>query len=80
MRQTLEKVKPSNSNIIKEERLAINALQIDTSIIILPSDKGNTSMVMDKLEYSEKLASLVVNGSYSKVKKKLTLKTERKLS
>lgn len=62
---------------MKEESLTINALQIDTSIIILLTDKGNTSMVM---EYSEKLASLVVNGSYSKVKKNLTLKTERKLS
>lgn len=46
---------------------------------MLPADNINASMVMDKLEYSEKLASLVGNGKY-KVKKDLILKTERKLS
>lgn len=47
---------------------------------MLPADNINASMVMDKLEYSEKLASLVGNGKYKKVKKDLILKTERKLS
>ena len=35
---------------------------------------------MDRLEYSIKLADLIGNGGYSKVKKDPTLKTERKLS
>ena len=35
---------------------------------------------MDRVEYSNKRADLIVNGSYCKVKKDPTLKTERKLS
>ena len=35
---------------------------------------------MDKVEYSKKLADLIGNGGYCKVKKVPTLKTERKLS
>lgn len=67
MRQILEKVKLPKLNITKEEYLAIKTLQDNTCIIILPTDKVNAIVVMDQLEYSEKLASLVENGS--KVKK-----------
>ena len=35
---------------------------------------------MDRLEYTHKLADLIGNGGYTKVKKDPTLKTERKLS
>ena len=37
-------------------------------------------MVMDRVEYSNKLADLIGNGGYCKVKKDPTLKTERKPS
>ena len=39
-------------------------------IIMLQADKGNAIIVMDKLEYSEKLVSLQRDGSYCKVKKR----------
>ena len=48
--------------------------------MILPADKGNATVVMDRLEYSNKLADLIGNGGYCKVKKDPTLKTKRKLS
>ena len=35
---------------------------------------------MDKIEYSNKLADLIGNGGYGKVKKDPTLNTETKLS
>ena len=35
---------------------------------------------MDRVEYSNKLADLISNGGYCRIKKDLTLKTERKLS
>ena len=73
--QALEK-----PNISKTERQALKSLQDDNSIIILPADKGNATVVMDSLEYFNKLADLIGNGGYYKVKKDLTLKTERKLS
>ena len=80
VRQVLEKSKPPNPNITNEERLAIKSLQCDESIIILPADKGNTTVVMDRVEYSNKLADLIENGGYCKVKKNPNLKTKRKLS
>lgn len=54
----------------------MKTIQNDTNSIILPSDKGNTTMVMDKLE-CQKVASLVVDGSYSKLK--MDLRPEMKL-
>ena len=62
------------------ERLAIKLLQDDNNIIILPADKGNATVVMDRVECSNKLVDLIGNGGYYKVKKYPTLKTERKLS
>ena len=49
-------------------------------MIILPPDKRNATVVMDKVEYSNKLADLIGKGDYCKVKTDPTLKTERKLS
>ncbi|XP_036358521.1 uncharacterized protein LOC115210451 [Octopus sinensis] len=80
VRQVLEKVKPLKPNITKEERFAIKGLQSDNSIIILPADKGNATVVINKSDYSEKLASLISDGSYCKEKKDPILKTKRKLS
>ena len=80
MRQTLKKSKPLKPNISKSERQAIKSLQDDNNIIILPEDKGNATVVLDRVEYSNKLADLIGNGGYCKVKKDPTLKTERKLS
>ena len=37
-------------------------------------------MVMDRVEYSNKLVNFIDNGGYCKVKKDPTLKMERKLS
>ena len=50
---------------------------------ILSSDpwtKGNTSVIMNKVEYPNKLVDLIGNSGYCKVKKGPTLKTEKKLS
>ena len=78
--QALEKSKPPKPNISKMEGQALKSLQDDKSIIILPADKGNATVELDRVEYSNKLADLIGNGGYCKVKKDPTLKTERKLS
>ena len=80
MRQILEKSKPPKPNITKEESLAIKSLQRDKNIIILSADKGIAIVVMDKAEYSNKMADLIASGGYCKVKRKSILKTEMKLS
>ena len=69
VRQALEKSKPPKPNISKTERQALKLLQDDNSIIIFPADKGNTTVVMDRVEYSNKLADLIGNGGYCKIKK-----------
>ena len=56
----------------------MKAQQSDTGIIVMLADKGNKMVVIENLEYSEKLANLV--GSQYKLKQDVTLKTERKLS
>ena len=80
MRHALEKSKLPKPNILKMERQAIKSLQDNNSIIILAADKGNATVVMDRVEYSNKLADLIGNGGYCKVKKDPTLKMERKPS
>ena len=78
VRQALEKSEPPKPNISKTERQALKSLQDDNNIIILPADKCNATVVMDRVEYSNKLADLIGNGGYCKVKKDPTLKTEKK--
>ena len=51
----------------------------NSRIIKLPADKGNATVVIDRVEYSKNLADLIGNDGYCKVKKDPTLKTERKL-
>lgn len=58
----------------------MKTFQTDASVIMLPADKGNVMVLMDKLEYSWKLTKLVGHGSYSNSTKDTTLKTGRKLS
>ena len=36
-------------------RLALKSLRNDASIVILPADKGNVTVVMDKKEYVSKM-------------------------
>ena len=62
MKQALKKSKPPKPNISKAERQAIKSLQDDNNIIILPADKGNATVVMDWVEYSNKLGNLIGNG------------------
>ena len=74
VRKALEKSKPHKPNISKSERLAIISIH-DDNIIILTADKGNATVVMDRVEYSKKLADLSGIGGYCKVKNDPTLKT-----
>lgn len=49
--EILERDKSRKSDITREGRLAVKTLQSDTNIIIVPAHKGNTSVLMYKLEY-----------------------------
>ena len=80
VRQALDKSKHPKPNISTAERLAIKSLQNDDNIIILPADKCNATVVIDRVEYPNVFADLIGNGCYYKVKKNPNLKTETKLS
>ena len=46
--------RPQKSNTSKEEREALRTLQTNDQIIILPADKGNATVILDKDEYERK--------------------------
>ena len=53
--------KPTKSNESPEEWKALNALRKDNSIIIIPADKGNKTVVLDRDLYLAKLEQRTSN-------------------
>ncbi|XP_072041057.1 uncharacterized protein [Amphiura filiformis] len=56
---TLKSSKVPEQNITKEERKAIKDLKKVEDIIILPADKGKSTVVLDKAEYEEKVTTML---------------------
>lgn len=50
-------------NLSAMEKEALEELQRDSSIIILPADKGRATVVMDKPEYNHKVQALLDDTS-----------------
>ena len=48
--------------------------------MILPADKGNVTVVLDKIQYEEKMRTLLGNPVYRKINKNPTGYIERKTS
>uniref|UniRef100_A0A1A8F0I8 Uncharacterized protein n=1 Tax=Nothobranchius korthausae TaxID=1143690 RepID=A0A1A8F0I8_9TELE len=48
-----------HSNITKEEQSAMTALSRNEQIIILPADKGSTSVIMDKEKYKQQMEQML---------------------
>ena len=48
---------------------AIRNLQNDANTVILPADKGNAKMVMDRTEYVSKMNKLLEEATYMKLYK-----------
>ncbi|XP_072041390.1 uncharacterized protein [Amphiura filiformis] len=68
-------------NISREERLALTELKNDDSILILPADKGRSTVLLDRDTYKEKVNALLNDGKiYSRLDKDPTqqYKTELK--
>ena len=55
----LNNAKVPNSNLNKEEREAVKTLGKDNNITILPADKGRCTVVLDKIDYDEKVSALL---------------------
>ena len=70
--------KPPKDNISKDERKALKELQSDTSIVILPADKGRSTVILNREDYLEKCMDHINNGPYQLLKKDPTTKIKAK--
>ena len=77
--RTLMKSRPPKSNISSEENRALKNLRNDESITIIPADKGNATVILNRTDYRQKLQDIIEKGNYKIIKKDPTLTTERKL-
>ena len=75
---TLQNSKPPNDNLSKDERKALKELQSDTLIVILPADKGRSTVILNREDYLEKCMNHINNGPYQLLKKILLPKLKPK--
>ena len=61
---TLQNSKPPKDNLSKDERKALKELQSDTSIAILPADKGRYTVILNHEDYLEKCMNHKNNAPY----------------
>ena len=64
VKRFLIKKKSLGSNLGIGEREALRKLREDNTIVILPADKGNVMVVMDRRDYQRKMQVLLEEGSY----------------
>ena len=65
---------PLTPTLTKDESIAFKTLKQDNSIVILKSDKGNSTVILDQVQYLEKMLSLLNSSDYIKVKRDPTTK------
>ena len=77
----LGKARPPPVNLLPQERRAIKSLQQDDHILVLPADKGRATVVIDKVQYDEKMGSLLADQkTYERMNKDPTPGLERKMN
>uniref|UniRef100_A0A3B5LXL8 Uncharacterized protein n=1 Tax=Xiphophorus couchianus TaxID=32473 RepID=A0A3B5LXL8_9TELE len=57
------------NNLSKDERFELYKLKKRNDIVVLSADKGNATVIMDKIEYNNKIKELLDDGSYTKIKR-----------
>lgn len=76
----VSKSKPPRPNISRAEREAIKALAKDDSIVILPADKGRTTVILNKQDYHNKVKALLDDtNTYEKLTSDPTRAIKNKL-
>ena len=55
VRRALQQAKPPLPNLTFQQRRAIQDFKRDESIVLIPTDKGRATMIMDKDEYTQKM-------------------------
>ena len=73
--------RPPPSNISKEEAKALKKIKKNKSIIILKADKGNVTVIMDRIDYDYKMEEhLNKSGCYKVLNKDSSSKILRQVS
>ena len=75
---TLQNSKLPKDNFSKDECKALKELQSDTSIVILPADKGRSTVILNREDYLEKRMEDINNGPYQLLKIDPTTKVKAK--
>ena len=76
--EILKDAKKPISNLSKEERQALKELKEDESIVILPADKGKCLVIMDRLEYNNKMEEKLKDvTTYKKLSEDPTMEKKR---
>lgn len=52
-------------NLSKVERTSLNSLRARKQIVILPADKKNATVIVDKSQYVKKTSDLLQDGTYT---------------
>ena len=56
---TLQSASLPDNNFTNDERQALKRLKTDKDIVILPGDKGQVTVVIDRTDYHDKMSELV---------------------
>ena len=59
--------KKSRSNLNEPKWAALGRLRRDETIIILPADKGNSTVVMDREDYDKRIDLVLSEGACAKI-------------
>jgi len=76
----ISSAKPPIPNISKEESQALQTLAKDNDILVMPADKGRSTVVLDKEEYTQKVRGMLSDHkTYLKLDKDPTARYKSKL-
>ena len=79
VQRCLQEAKTPASNLSREHRKALKSLKTDPSIVVLPADKGNATVVMPATTYAQKAYDILSDGAYRKISRDPTRKVERQI-
>jgi hypothetical protein len=65
-------------NLTDAERRALRALKANGALTVLPTEKGNAAVVLGTSDYNQKIAALLEDKAYKRLKMYPTDSVERK--
>lgn len=64
----IQNPKHPKDNLLKHEHKDFKELQFDTSMVILPADKGRSTVILNCEGYLEKFMNYINNGPHQLIK------------